>query len=180
MICEIDGRVLVGMQFGVLVEVLCESDGRVLRGMQFGLLVEVLFCKSDGWVRCWEFGVLVGTSVLKPRRCCCARKTHQRNKWVTTRKCGKKPTHTRETGETEGNPQGVSPVSAGPAGRYRQLLPDGGQYRRPLRKVSVRKHCWLGAIKDHLRKPQDALVHRPALLPNLPSSRAMALEQRSA
>ena len=52
-ICEIDSRVLVGMQFGVLVEVLCESDGRVLRGMQFGLLVEVLFCKSDGWVRCW-------------------------------------------------------------------------------------------------------------------------------
>ena len=27
MICEIDGRLLVGMQFGVLVEVLCESAG---------------------------------------------------------------------------------------------------------------------------------------------------------
>ena len=31
MICEIEGRVLGGMQFGVLVEVLfCELDGRVL------------------------------------------------------------------------------------------------------------------------------------------------------
>ena len=30
MICEIEGRVLGGMQFGVLVEVLlCELDGRV-------------------------------------------------------------------------------------------------------------------------------------------------------
>ena len=43
----IHGRVLWGMQFWVLVEVLfCESDGRVLRGMQ---LVE-LFCESDGRV----------------------------------------------------------------------------------------------------------------------------------
>ena len=41
------------MQFGVLMEVLfCEIDGRVLGGMQFGVLVEVLvevlFCESDG------------------------------------------------------------------------------------------------------------------------------------
>ena len=70
MICEIDGRVLGGMQFGVLVQVLfegggaflrdrrlvqvllevlvtvwahyCETDGRVLGGMQFGVLAEVL------------------------------------------------------------------------------------------------------------------------------------------
>ena len=57
MICEIDGRVLGGMQFGgagavlgcwlalVLFEVLvtvwahfCKNDGRVLGGMQFGAL----------------------------------------------------------------------------------------------------------------------------------------------
>ena len=44
MICEIEGRVLGGMQFGVLVEVLfCKLDG-VQEGMQFGVLVEVLFC----------------------------------------------------------------------------------------------------------------------------------------
>ena len=48
-ICEIEGRVLRGIQFGVLVEVLfCESDGRALGGMQFRVLVEVLFCESDG------------------------------------------------------------------------------------------------------------------------------------
>ena len=36
--CEIDGQVLGGMQFGVLVEVpLCKVDGRVLGGMQFGV-----------------------------------------------------------------------------------------------------------------------------------------------
>ena len=61
MICEIEGRVLGGMQFGVLVDaafqawrpgvrghavwgcwwmLLCELDGRVLRGMQFGVLVD--------------------------------------------------------------------------------------------------------------------------------------------
>ena len=45
---------LGGMQIGLLVEVLfCESDGRVLRGMQlgvlFGALVEVLFCKTAGY-----------------------------------------------------------------------------------------------------------------------------------
>ena len=35
----------------MLAEVLfCESDGRVLGGMQFGVLVEVLFCESDGRV----------------------------------------------------------------------------------------------------------------------------------
>ena len=40
--CELDGWVLGGMQFGVLVEVLfCELDGWVLGGMQFGVLVEV-------------------------------------------------------------------------------------------------------------------------------------------
>ena len=50
MICEIDCRVLGGMQFGVLFEVLvavraqfCEIDDRVLGGMQFGVLVQVLF-----------------------------------------------------------------------------------------------------------------------------------------
>ena len=58
MICEIDGWVLGGMQFGVvlgcwcmccfgvLVAVraqFCEIDGRVLRGMQFGVLEEVQF-----------------------------------------------------------------------------------------------------------------------------------------
>ena len=42
MICEIAGRVLGGMQFGVLVEVLfCELDGRALGGVQFAVLVEV-------------------------------------------------------------------------------------------------------------------------------------------
>ena len=54
------------MQLGVLVvEVLfCESDGRVLGGMQFGVLVEVLFCELDG--RCghavWGVG---GGAVLR-------------------------------------------------------------------------------------------------------------------
>ena len=50
MICEIDCRVLGGMQFGVLFEVLvavraqfCEIDDRVLWGRQFGVLVQVLF-----------------------------------------------------------------------------------------------------------------------------------------
>ena len=39
MICEIESRVLGGMQFGVLVDVLfCELDGRVLGGMQFAVL----------------------------------------------------------------------------------------------------------------------------------------------
>ena len=39
-VCEIDGRVLAGTQFGVLGEVLfCESDGRVLGGMQFGVVL---------------------------------------------------------------------------------------------------------------------------------------------
>ena len=37
--CEIDGRVLEGMQFRVLVEVpLCEIDGRVLGGMQHNVV----------------------------------------------------------------------------------------------------------------------------------------------
>ena len=50
-ICEIEGRVLGGMQFPVLVEVLfCELGGRVLGGMQFSLLVELLFCEIDGQV----------------------------------------------------------------------------------------------------------------------------------
>ena len=49
MICETEGRVLGGVQFGVLVEVLfCESDG-VQRGMQFGVLVEVLFATVTVW-----------------------------------------------------------------------------------------------------------------------------------
>ena len=49
MICEIDGLVLRGVQFGVLFEVLMavrahlfKIDGRVLGGMQFGVLVQVL------------------------------------------------------------------------------------------------------------------------------------------
>ena len=47
LLCEIDGRVLGGTQFGVLVEVLfCEIDGRVLGGMQFGVLVEVPLCET--------------------------------------------------------------------------------------------------------------------------------------
>ena len=46
----------------MLVEVpLCEIDSRVLGGMQFGVLVEVLFCKIDGQV----LGVLVGGAVLQ-------------------------------------------------------------------------------------------------------------------
>ena len=41
LLCEIDGRVLRGMQFRVLVEVpLCETDGRVLGGMQAGACVK--------------------------------------------------------------------------------------------------------------------------------------------
>ena len=39
MICEIESRVLRGMQFEALVDVLlCELDGRVLGGMQFAVL----------------------------------------------------------------------------------------------------------------------------------------------
>ena len=50
-ICEIAGRVLGGMQFGVLVEVLfCELDGRALGGVQFAVLVEVPLCEIDGRV----------------------------------------------------------------------------------------------------------------------------------
>ena len=60
-ICEIEGQVLGGMQFGVLVEVLFfELDGRVLGGMQFGVLVEVPLCKIDGQV-------LGGGAVLQAR-----------------------------------------------------------------------------------------------------------------
>ena len=41
--CEIDSRVLGGMQFRVLVEVpLCETYGRFLGGMQFAVLIKVL------------------------------------------------------------------------------------------------------------------------------------------
>ena len=41
--CKVDGLVLGGMQFRVLVEVpLCETDGRVLGGMQFAVLITVL------------------------------------------------------------------------------------------------------------------------------------------
>ena len=39
---------LGGVQFGALVlfcELLCELDGRVLEGVQFGALAEVLFCE---------------------------------------------------------------------------------------------------------------------------------------
>ena len=50
MICEIDGLVLGGVQFGVLFEVLMavrahlfKIDGGVLEGMQCGVLVQVLF-----------------------------------------------------------------------------------------------------------------------------------------
>ena len=39
--CESDGRVLGGMQFGVLVRCCLALDGWVLWGMQFGVLVEV-------------------------------------------------------------------------------------------------------------------------------------------
>ena len=44
--CELDGRVLGGMQFGVLVEVpLCDGPGARVR-----VLVEVPLCETDGWV----------------------------------------------------------------------------------------------------------------------------------
>ena len=42
LLCELDGRVLRGMQFGVLV-LLCELNGRVLRGMQFAVLVDAVW-----------------------------------------------------------------------------------------------------------------------------------------
>ena len=68
MICDLEVRVLGGMQFGVLVDAVlrvCEIDGRVLGGTQFGVLGEVLFCESDGRVLGgMQFGVLV--------RCCFA------------------------------------------------------------------------------------------------------------
>ena len=38
--CELDGQVLGGMQFGVLVDAILQA-GRVLGGMQFGVLVDV-------------------------------------------------------------------------------------------------------------------------------------------
>ena len=67
--CEIDGRVLGGMQlggmqFGVLVALFCESDGRVLGGMQFGVPVEERLCESDGRVlhAAWGAG---GGAVLR-------------------------------------------------------------------------------------------------------------------
>ena len=37
--CELDGRVLGGMQFGLLVDAVLRA-GRVLWGMQFGVLVD--------------------------------------------------------------------------------------------------------------------------------------------
>ena len=40
LLCELDGRVLGGMQFEVLVVLLCEIEGRVLGGMQFEVLVD--------------------------------------------------------------------------------------------------------------------------------------------
>ena len=47
------------MQFGVLAEVLfCESDGRVLGGMQFGVLVEA--CSLGCWWRCCFARVMAG------------------------------------------------------------------------------------------------------------------------
>ena len=77
--CELDGRVLGGMQLGVLVEVpLCEIDGRVLggnavwvvgggavlrerwpgaRGHAIWGASEVLLCELDG--RGMQFGALV-------------------------------------------------------------------------------------------------------------------------
>ena len=76
MICEIDGWVLEGMQFGVLVRMtfvggaddrrslarLCESDGGVLGRLQCGMLAQLLlwgvgFCKIDGRVLGMQFGV---------------------------------------------------------------------------------------------------------------------------
>ena len=62
MICEIEGRVLGGMQFGVLAKLLfCELDGRVPGGgvpggMQFGVLVEVQFCEIDKGHAVWGRG----------------------------------------------------------------------------------------------------------------------------
>ena len=42
LLCELDGRVLGGMQFGGLGcwMLLCELDGRALGGMQFEVLVD--------------------------------------------------------------------------------------------------------------------------------------------
>ena len=48
LVCEIDGRVLGGMQFRVLVEPLCEIDGRARGGVQLGVAVQVLFCVAVG------------------------------------------------------------------------------------------------------------------------------------
>ena len=40
LLCELDGRVLGGMQFEVLVDAALRACGRVLGGMQFELLVD--------------------------------------------------------------------------------------------------------------------------------------------
>ena len=57
--CELDGRALGGMQFGVQVEVpLCEIDGRVLGGVQF----EVLCCEGARGHAVWGVG---GGAVLR-------------------------------------------------------------------------------------------------------------------
>ena len=41
LLCELDGRVLGGMQFEVLVDAVLRA-GRVLGGMQFGVLVDAV------------------------------------------------------------------------------------------------------------------------------------------
>ena len=40
LLCEIEGRVLGGVQFEVWWMLLCEIEGRVLGGMQFEVLVD--------------------------------------------------------------------------------------------------------------------------------------------
>ena len=70
--CEIDDRVLGGMQFRVLVEVpLCETCGRVLGGMQCAVLIKVLVpvlfkaLMDSGWAP--QFGVLFEVLVMGRR-----------------------------------------------------------------------------------------------------------------
>ena len=74
--CKIDGRVLGGMQFRVLVEVpLCETDGRVLGGMQFAALITVLVpvllrALMDSGGGGTQFGVLFEVLVMVQAHSC--------------------------------------------------------------------------------------------------------------
>ena len=48
--CEVERRVRRGIQCELWWMLFCELHGRVLVGMQSGVLVEVLFCEIDGQV----------------------------------------------------------------------------------------------------------------------------------